>query len=334
MSNRNIVVVGGSAGALTTLTGLLEKLPETLPAAIFVVLHRHPTSDSWLTELLARHTRWPVKAPAHEPVEQQRIYVAQPDQHLLVKDGVVLSSRGPRENQWRPAIDVLFRSAALTYTSRVVGVLLSGQLDDGTAGMTAINRCGGLTIVQDPATTTYSTMPEVAAANVRIDHCVAPEDLAPLLGRLVATRAPVVPDAPDDMRAEVRISEGTHPVTTRQLTDEPPTLLSCPECGGPLWTRNSDETDFRCLVGHTFQLESFITGADAALDRTLWAAIRQFEQRSNMARLMAQQSRDRLQSARASLHDSRAEESEDHAQRLRELQARYRSLSTERSEET
>lgn len=327
MLNRNIVVVGGSAGALTTLTGLLDQLPDTLPAAIFVVLHRHPTGDSWLREVLARHTRWPVKAPTEEPVAQQRIYVAQPDLHLILKDDVVVSSRGPRENQWRPAIDVLFRSAAVAYTSRVVGVLLSGELDDGTAGLAAIKHCGGITIAQDPATTTYSTMPEVAAANVRIDHFAAPGDLGPLLERVVASEAPVVSEPPESMRAEVRISEGTHRLTTQQITNEPASTFSCPECGGPLWTRGQEATNFRCLIGHAFGMESLVASSDASLDRTLWAAIRQFEQRANIARLMAQQSRDRQHKLRASMHDSRAEESEEHAQRLRELQARYRYLS-------
>lgn len=326
MPNRNIVVIGGSAGALTTLTRLLEQLPSSLPAAILVVLHRHPTSGNWLGELLTRHTRWPVTSPSCEPIQSQHIYVAQPDLHLMVKDDIVLSVDGPRENQWRPAIDVLFRSAAVAARSRVIGVLLSGELDDGTAGLAAIKRCGGVTIAQNPASTTYSMMPEVAIANVRVDHLAAPAELPALISRLVATDAAEVPEAPEHMKAEVRIAEGANGITTDQLTNDPPTTFSCPECGGPLWPQGENGTRFRCLVGHAFGLDSLVESFDSALDRTLWAAIRQFEQRANIARTMARQSRDRSQSLRAQLHESRAKESEDHAQRLRQLHDRYRSI--------
>jgi len=323
VENRNIVVLGGSAGSLSTFTQLVRDLGADFPAALLAVIHRHPTSGNWLASLLASLTSLPVLAPDDAPLELGHIYIAQPDRHLIVDEGRVRSMRGPRENQFRPAIDVLFRSAAVTYTSRVIGVLLSGELDDGTSGLHAIKRCGGVTLVQDPESTTYSTMLDVALTNVGADRVVNPHELLSVLRELIATPAPKVPPPPAQLIAEARIATGTQAITTDQFTAGPPTSLSCPECGGPLWERG-DGTEFRCLIGHAYALETLQRGSDAALDRTLWAAIRQFEQRANIARTMAHQSRGRDQKVRADLHESRAKEAEAHAQRLRELQARYR----------
>jgi two-component system chemotaxis response regulator CheB len=201
---------------------------------------------------------------------------------------------------------------------------LSGELDDGTSGLDAIKRCGGITLVQHPESTTYSMMLDVALTNVGADRVLHPHELLPVLRELIATPAPEVPPPPADLIAEARMATGTQALTTDEFAGAAPTSLSCPECGGPLWERASREPEFRCLVGHAYQLEALQNDADAALERTLWAAIRQFEQRANIARMMANQSRHRDQKVRAALHESRAKEAQEHAQRLRELQARYR----------
>ena len=324
MHNRDLVVVGGSAGALPAVAAILEHLPPDLPAAILVTLHRHPSERDWLSERLAQRSRWTVRTVDDERIERGIAYIARPDRHLIVKEGRVFASHGPHENQWRPAIDVMFRSAAVAYTSRVIGVLLSGELDDGTSGLEAIKRCGGLTVIQRPENALYPTMPEVAAANVRIDYSVDVAEMVPLIRRLVGESAPQVPAASTELQAEALMAEGTQALTTQDFAEHSPSPLTCPECGGPLWQRDAEGKEFRCLVGHAHRIESLQVATDAALDRTLWAAIRQFEQRANIARMMSQQSRHRQQRVRGDLHEARAAEAEAHAQKLRELQALYR----------
>jgi two-component system, chemotaxis family, protein-glutamate methylesterase/glutaminase len=321
MMNRNIVVVGGSAGAYRALEGLVTSLPATLEAALFVVLHVQPTDQNWLADRLARLTPLKVRAPVDEPISNGQLYVATPDKHLMLSSGRVYTTRGPRENLWRPAIDVLFRTAAVSHASRVIGVLLSGELDDGTSGLQAIKACGGLTVVQSPKTAAYPTMPDVALANTQIDHCVDAEELAPLIEQLVAQEAPPERHVPKELQLEARMAEAAPEISTADITAESPTALSCPECGGPLWQRGPDQQRFQCLVGHAYHLSSLANAHDDQLDRTLWAAIRLFEQRANIAQMMSDQTRGRGLIRRAEIHAMRAAESKRHAARMRELQA-------------
>ncbi len=329
MPNRNIVVIGGSAGAYRALEVLVTSLPATLDAAVFIVLHVQPSDENWLAQRLSQLTPLQVRAPEDEPIANGTIYVATPDRHLMLGSARVYSTDGPRENLWRPAIDVLFRSAAVNHTSRVIGVLLSGELDDGTSGLQAIRACGGHTVVQNPKTAAYPTMPNVALANTVIDHCVDADELAPLIAELVTEPAAVAPSVPRELQLEVQMAEGTGGVSTVDVAQTSPSWLSCPECGGPLWQRGPDEQGFRCLVGHAYHLNTLAYAHDDQLDRTLWAAIRLFEQRANIAQQMSDQARSRGLERRADMHATRANESKRHAIRLRELQGIYRTAGEE-----
>jgi two-component system, chemotaxis family, protein-glutamate methylesterase/glutaminase len=325
VSKRNIVVIGGSAGAMPVVYQLLEQFPVDADLTVCIALHLPATASDWLVGRLAQAaTGWKVVSPrSEEPLRCAHIYIARPDHHLVMVPEGVLSTRGPRENQWRPAIDVLFRTAAVTYGPRVLGILLSGELDDGTMGLTAIHRCGGVTIVQDPEDAPFPGMPGTALANVEINHSVAAAQLAPLILRLAATDAPPMGDIPDDLKIDAAFAVGQRPSWPGQHANTA-TELTCPDCNGPLWQRDEKGTDFRCLVGHAYRLQSLLQASEGQLDQTLWAAIRLFEQRANLARRMADQERGRGQTRRFDHYLDRAREAEEHAVALRGLQAGYR----------
>jgi two-component system chemotaxis response regulator CheB len=330
VSHRNIVVLGGSAGAGEAVLTLLKELPRDWAATIFIALHLSPASQEWLSGHFCRATGLQVESPEGEqPIHEGHIYVARPDRHLVVKEGRVIASRGPRENMWRPAVDVLFRTAAVAYGNRVIGVLMSGQLDDGTSGLQAIKACGGLAIVQDPDDTMFPAMPQTALANLDVDHRVRLDQMATLLVRLVQEPAGLFVAIPEVLRREALMADELQDTAALQDAGDPPTGLSCPECAGPLWRSGPDGEQFRCLVGHAYHLNSLMEGADAEIDRTLWAAIRLFEQRVNISRMMSDQERTQGREKSAQLYASRAGESHQHAQKLREFNAHRRTIAGE-----
>lgn len=210
-TRRDVVVIGGSLGSLAPLRSLLAALPETLNAAIFIVVHRGPSADSKLTETL--NTGGPFSAHDAvdlEPIERGRVYVAPADHHLLISGECVRVTRGPRENMARPAIDPLFRSAAAHCGSRVIGIVLSGLLNDGAAGVSAIKRAGGLVVVQAPSDAPESDMPASALASTPVDHVVPAADMAQLLAELTESRAPL-DDVPSDTLIEAQVSKPRSP---------------------------------------------------------------------------------------------------------------------------
>ncbi|MGH8176021.1 MAG: chemotaxis protein CheB [Steroidobacter sp.] len=270
MHKRNIIVIGGSAGAVQPVTELLRALPEGFPAALFVALHFSPLSDEWLSSHLRKTVRLPVRSPRGDlEIRDGQIIVARPDHHLIVQQGKVLSSCGPRENMWRPAIDVLFRTAAVTYGSRVIGVLMSGELDDGTAGLQAIKQCGGLAVVQSPEDAIHPAMPRTATANVDVDHTASLSELPDLLFRLVEQAAPAGIPIPEYLKKEASMALAAEDSGAWMQQQGPPSPLSCPECSGPLWQSGPHGAQFRCMVGHAFHMNALMQGADEEIDRTL-----------------------------------------------------------------
>ena len=277
MSGRDIIVVGASAGGVDALQRLCAGLPANLEAAVFIAQHLSPSSRSLLPQILARCCPLPVLSPVdNQPIEKGHVYVAAPDLHLLVRPGRILMRRGPYENRTRPAVNALFRSAAVAYGSRVVGVVLTGLLDDGTEGLIAIKAAGGMSVVQDPAEAEWPSMPLNAVQRDHVDVVTRLDDLAGVIGRLVAEPAsPSIP-LPEPYLVEDRISAQDFAVMeTEVVTPGQPSKMSCPDCGGVLnEIEVEDEVRFRCQVGHAFTPLGLAEAQSSELERALGVAVR------------------------------------------------------------
>jgi two-component system chemotaxis response regulator CheB len=321
MPDHGIVVVGASAGGVEALVDLAASLPSDLSAAMFVVLHLPATGTSALPEILRRHGPLPA---AHvkdgEPIQPGRIYVAPPDHHVLLRTGHVHLSRGPRENGHRPAIDPLFRSAAREYATRVIGLVLSGARDDGTAGLLAIKSRGGIAVVQNPEDALYPGMPGNALEHAQVDHALAAASMGKLLTRLLAELAePPADPAPTGMRVEVEMErfsmeafEGNHPGR--------PSGFSCPDCNGVLWQiKDGGLERYRCRVGHAWSPESLLTQQSEALEAALWVALRSLEERAALARRLAEPARRRGHAITATRFEEQAAEAQQAARLVRDL---------------
>jgi two-component system chemotaxis response regulator CheB len=252
MAGHDIIVIGASAGGVQALVTLVGSLPQKLAAAIFVVLHIPAESPSLLSDILSRSG--PLMAvPAVDcmDIEHRRIYVAPPDQHLLIERGHVRVVRGPRENRHRPAADPLFRSAARVYGPRVVGVILTGALDDGTAGLLTVKRQGGIAVVQDPDEALYPSMPMSALANVAVDYRLPLSKIGPLLVRLAGEQVEENGEHPVSKDMEIKLEDMDVETLHNDERAGKPSGFSCPECGGVLWEiEDGDLLRFRCRVGH------------------------------------------------------------------------------------
>ncbi|HBB31848.1 MAG TPA: chemotaxis protein CheB [Cyanobacteria bacterium UBA8803] len=282
MLKPDIIVIGASAGGLKAFEKIVSQLPSNLPAAVLIVWHISPDSPSLLPEILANFTPLPVKhASGKEPIRPSQIYVAPPDHHMLVEWGYVCLSHGPKENRFRPAIDVLFRSAARSYGARVIGVVLSGNLDDGAAGLYAIKERGGIAVVQDPLDALYSSMPRAAMKAVKVDHCVPSIEIGALLLDLVNKPIPVqeVNQVSEQMEIEVGIARGGDnglESGIMKLGELSP--YTCPECHGVLMQlKEGNLLRFRCYTGHAYSLNNLLAEVTQSIEESLWDGIRTIE---------------------------------------------------------
>ena len=290
MTGRDIVVIGASAGGVQSLRELVSGLPEGLPAAILVVVHSGVESPGLLPQLLER--MGPLRsrhARTGDRLEHGTIYVAPPDRHMILQDGTIEVTRGPRENGFRPAVDPLFRTAAEVAGPRVVGVVLSGGLSDGTHGLLTIKRHGGIAIVQRAEEAFVPSMPLSAIQNVDVDHIVSASDMGPLIARL--SREPVMGSVRTSKKRDVA-ERGWHALHAKDLSG-PPSAFRCPECGGALWELNDgDFLRYRCHVGHGFSADSLAAGQAVELETALWTALRTLEERAAFRRRLAKRARD------------------------------------------
>lgn len=275
-----LVVIGGSAGGVPALLEFVAALPADFPACLCIVIHigTHP---SILPELLNRN-RPASAAHAHdgETLAPGKIYVAPPDRHMVVADGVLRLIHGPKENHTRPAIDPLFRTAAVQWRERVVGVILSGQLDDGAAGLKAVKDCGGIALVQQPDSALHPDMPRNALNAVAADSTGPPALLARELAQWVAQPAPVAATALDDVvLREAAIHLGKEVMDQLSPVADPSTL-TCPNCGGTLWQlRSGGPERYRCHTGHAFTSLSLESAQAETAESALWAALRALRER-------------------------------------------------------
>jgi len=322
MPTHDIIVIGGSAGGVETIIELARHFPRDLPGAVFVVLHVPSDSFSILPELLTRAGPLPAFHPKdHEQIMNGRIYVAPPDNHLLVKRGYLRLTRGPKENRTRPSIDPLFRSAARAYGNRVVGVILSGSLDDGSAGLIAIKKQGGIAVVQDPGEALYSEMPRSAIESLDVDHILTVSEMSSVLVRL--TREPVEerggPES-EDLETESDIAELDFEALHKYERPGIPSRFTCPDCHGVLWEIDDERLlRFRCRVGHAYSSENLLGGQADAVEDALWAALRTLEENVALLQRMSDRMQRRSQPEMSDRFARRAIRADQRAEVLRQL---------------
>jgi len=318
-AGHRIIVIGASAGGLEALDTVIGRLPPDLRASIFIVQHMDPENTGQaLLDRLSRHKAFTCKiARDGDTFKNRTIYIAPADFHLLIKAKAVMVTKGARENRYRPAIDPMFRSAAVAHGPNVVGVVLTGMLDDGTSGLIAIAKCGGLTVVQDPKDAAYPEMPKSALSHLKVDHCVPASAIGPLLGTLVCQTAKKQKRAPKDIQTEARIAERVLSSVSDvdSLGQQEP--YNCPNCGGVLWEMdNPDMLRYRCHTGHSFTASSLIASQSEKVEETLWIALRMLEERKNLLTKMAQ---DERRPRSKTVYAERIDENDVHIERIREL---------------
>lgn len=289
MSTHDIIAIGGSTGALDALRQIFADLPADLPAALLIVVHIASDARDRMADILDQAGPMTVKTAAEgDVIENGCAYVGPAGSHLLVDHGVIRLGHGPRENMVRPAVDPLFRSAALSYGPRVIGVVLSGLLDDGAAGLAAVKRCSGITVVQDPADAKASDMPRHALDACDIDYRAAAGKIAQVLARLANEPASSGHPVPGDIALEVQIAAG-RPSTTELVAEiATPVALSCPSCGGVLSQMiESACLRFRCQIGHGYTADALDQQQEVAVAEAVGIALRALEERHTLLAKMA-----------------------------------------------
>lgn len=323
MPLKKIVVIGASAGGVEALTKLVSGLPVDLPVALFVVLHISSHGTSILPRILSRAGALEAIHPSHdEVIKSGRIYVAPPDHHLLIKRGHIHLGRGSKENGHRPAIDPLFRTAARAYGSRVIGVVLSGALDDGTAGLLAVKMQGGISIVQNPDDALYPDMPRSAIENVQIDYILPVSEIAATLVSLA--QEPLHEEEPTPVSNQLEIESNMAELDPAALhkSDRPgtPSTFACPDCGGVLWELNEGNLlRFRCRTGHAFSVESLLSQQSDALEEALWSAMRALEENAALTRRIAERARKRDQHTIVKRYEEKEQLAQQRAEVIRQV---------------
>jgi two-component system chemotaxis response regulator CheB len=283
MAHADLVVIGASAGGVEALCTVIKPLPADFGAAVLIVMHIGESSK--LPDILNRCGSLPCEFVTDNPaMKRGHIYIAPPHYHMRVEDGKLALSQGPKENLCRPSIDPLFRSAARIYQKKVVGVILTGALDDGSAGLFSVKNCGGITIVQDPKNAFAPSMPRNAMRHTKIDYCLPAKDIGPQLIELVGRRKQRNFRLEPPRKTARHNGGGPHGGT--------PFAVSCPECQGPLFQLNERHgAYFHCRVGHAYSSASLNEAHDEALERALWTAIRMLSEKIILHRTMLQSSK-------------------------------------------
>lgn len=292
----DLIVVGASSGGLEALRTLVARLPAHLQAAVLVVLHTHPDSPMLLADILNRAGSLPCcYARDGDEIGYGHLYLAPPDRHLFVEQGRLRLTHGPKENRVRPAVDPLFRSAAAAYGPRVIGVVLTGNLNDGSAGLWAVKAAGGLAVVQDPGGIPYPGMPQSALAVVDVDHVAPLNEIPALLIQLVEQAIVGEKDKlPPDLEEEATMERDADRQAQQFETLGKPSHFGCPECGGVLNELDSGGgLRFRCRVGHAYTAEALYAEMQGKLEQALWIALRTLEEKQDLQKRMANRATER-----------------------------------------
>ncbi|MBZ7927668.1 chemotaxis protein CheB (plasmid) [Ensifer adhaerens] len=319
MGTRNFIAIGGSVGSVAAVKQLLSQLPVGFAPSVFIALHVGARGSNLLADIFAENAPIPVTtAVDSETIEAGHVYVAPADRHLIVSQGLIWLGKGPRENLSRPAIDPLFRSVGADYGAASIGLVLSGMLNDGAAGLADLKRCGGIAIVQNPADAEAPDMPVGALAATDVDYRASLADLPKLLVKLVGEPAGSSPPVADDIKLEIDIALGRQSgaAVIAEIAGAVP--LSCPSCGGVLsQIKSSPPLRFRCQVGHAFTSDVLASDEEGTVTGAVRMALRVIEERITLSEKMAEDARRSGRKAAALANEKRAEESRGYAEVLR-----------------
>ena len=337
MAKRNIIVIGGSTGSFEVFKTIAAGLAEGLDAAIFIVWHMSPNVRGILPAVLDGIGPLPAIEPRDgETIETGRIYVARPDHHLLLEEGRVRVTRGPKENRFRPAIDPLFRSAAFAYGPRVIGVITSGALDDGTSGLWEVKQRGGLAIVQDPSDAEIASMSESAIREVRVDHIVPAIDIAGLITKLsqqeIDEHEVHMQDKAHDEQTREEINIAAEDIALYQDVFQKGKLtpFTCPECSGVLaMVRDGDRARFRCHTGHAFSADSLLASLTENIEESLWSAVRGVDESIMLLNHIGDHFAEVNNGALAARFFQKAKEAQERNERIRDVVIHHELLTTE-----
>lgn len=286
-----VLVIGTSAGGLNAIKKLISQLPKDFPLPVLIVRHISPdaTGNILLDELNKLNTLKCQHGKTGTSLKPGNLYLAPSDHHLLIReDQKILVTKGAHENRSRPAIDPLFRSAAVAFGTGVIAILLTGYLDDGTSGMKAVKKCGGICIVQDPDEAEYPDMPRNALNNVKVDHCLPISEMGALLYQIIPRQLKKNKPIPKDVLIEAKIAERvlSDLASVNELGDQVP--FNCPGCGGVLWKIGKDSSlRFRCHTGHAYTSAYLLAEQTNRIEETMWTALRMFEEHKNLLTEMA-----------------------------------------------
>lgn len=314
-----VVVIGASAGGLNAITGLISQLQEDFPAPILVVQHiSADATGNVLIDSLNQNSKLKcAHAENGSKLLPGHLYLAPSDHHLMIdSDQKILVTKGAQENRSRPAIDPLFRSAAVEFGDRVIGIILTGYLDDGTAGLKVIQRCGGICVVQDPDDADYPDMPRNALNQVKPDYCLPVAEMGgmlyELMGRKIGRRKPLPKDVLIEAEIAKRVLSDLPAVNA--LGDQVP--FNCPNCGGVLWKVDGGlSTRYRCHTGHAYTAAALLAEQTKKIEETMWVALRMFEERRNLLTTVAQEHK----GAAAKSAIERARLSDVHIERIKAI---------------
>lgn len=318
----NLIVVGASAGGLQAVSELVSGFPDDLDASVFVVLHMGRSS---MGDIISYHLQQRTKLTCIIAVEGMKIergfiYIAPPDHHMMIKNNMIRINKGAYENRWRPSIDVLFRSAAVNIGSRVIGIVLTGMLDDGTSGMWAIKRGGGICMVQEPSEADFADMPNNVISQVKVDYRVSIADMNYIIQDVFFKDDGIIRDVPREVQIEADITERMVCSMDELSQIATHTVFTCPDCGGGLWEVKDEAVHrYRCHTGHVYTEKVLKEKQYEALEESVWISIRMMEERRNLLSTMATHARDAGNNALQVENIKRADAMNVHIERLKQM---------------
>jgi two-component system, chemotaxis family, protein-glutamate methylesterase/glutaminase len=322
MKNGFVVVIGASAGGSAVLPALLKQFSDEMNIVVLVAMHVAKNSiGEMMVKRMQRHTSYPCKIPAQEEtLKRNHIYFCKPDHHLLLKDGKVLIGNGPVENRYRPSIDTLFRSAAAWYAGRAIGVILSGMLEDGSAGMMAIKRSGGSCIIQDPDEAQFPDMPNSVQNILKPDYTLPVAQMGMAISKILKSKKVRKKKAPHDILKEAEIAERINVGDFTVKPDGTGVLYSCPDCGGRLYEySDGSQLRYRCHVGHAYGTDGLINGMEYSTESALWTALRIIEERKNLLQKLEKKESAKGNSTTLKTYSKRRKDLEQQENLLRQI---------------